>query len=155
MTRLPRSIARLKIALGCPCAVTALPVGPDEQLQQEQEQDRAEEQCSAEPGDPSPVAHDHSHRPERNMSPGSTDAIHSNAIDTTSRATRKAESGEFFVTLGSQANAAMGRLSAALVLFGGAIASAAARPEARSAEAGRALPAVRRAEKRTGDAAAV
>ena len=29
MATLPRSIARLKIALGCPCAVTALPVGPD------------------------------------------------------------------------------------------------------------------------------
>jgi hypothetical protein len=28
-TTLPRSIALLKIALGCPCAVTALPVGPD------------------------------------------------------------------------------------------------------------------------------
>ena len=79
--------------------------------------------------------------PKRNASPGSTDATHSNAIDTTSRATRKAESCEFFVTLGSQANAAMGRLSAALVLFGGAIASAAARPEARSARAGRASPA--------------
>ena len=26
---MPRSIARLKIDLGCPCAVTALPVGPD------------------------------------------------------------------------------------------------------------------------------
>jgi hypothetical protein len=28
-TRLPRSIALLKISLGCPCAVTALLMGPD------------------------------------------------------------------------------------------------------------------------------
>ena len=53
-------------------------------------------------------------------------------------------------TFGSQPTTVERRFSAALWRFAGAIASAGEMPEARRARAGRALPAVRRVEKRTG-----
>ena len=76
---------------------------------------------------------------KRNVWPGSTDARLSSAIETASSPSRRAESCGDFGTVGSQPNAAVGRFSAALSCFAGAIASAAAMPEARSARAGESL----------------